>query len=150
MLDATPYDFGLLTNRMHMAWLSHIGGRLKSDYRYSIGLVYNTFPWPTATDTQRDRISALAEAVLTARTNHPTSSLAQLYDPLTMPADLRAAHTALDRAVDRLYRAEPFTSDRDRVEHLFTRYAALVDPLATTGARANTRIARARAKATPA
>lgn len=143
MLDATPYDFGVLTSRMHMAWLSHIGGRLKSDYRYSIGLVYNTFPWPTPTDAQRAKVASLAEAVLAARANHPTASLAILYDPLTMPADLRAAHTALDRAVDRLYRAEPFNSDRDRVEHLFTRYAALVDPLATAGARANARVRRA-------
>ena len=132
---------------MHMAWLSHVGGRLESRFQYGIGVVYNTFPWPDATEAQRAKIAALAEAVLAARTNHPTSSLAQLYDPLTMPADLRAAHTALDRAVDRLYRAEPFGSDRDRVEHLFGRYAALVDPLATAGVKANRRVARA-AKAT--
>ena len=150
MLDATPYDFGILTSRMHMAWLSHIGGRLKSDYRYSIGLVYNTFPWPDATEAQRAKVSALAQAVLAARANHPTASLAILYDPLTMPADLRAAHTALDRAVDRLYRAEPFApglaGDRDRVEHLFDRYAAHVDPLATAGVRANRRVARRAAR----
>nr|WP_310523276.1 DNA methyltransferase [Polymorphobacter sp.] len=150
VLDATPYDFGVLTSRMHMAWLSHIGGRLKSDYRYSIGLVYNTFPWPSTTDVQQAKVAALAEAVLASRANHPTASLAQLYDPLTMPADLRAAHTALDRAVDRLYRAEPFavgqSGDRDRVEHLFTRYAAMVDPLATAGAKANARNARAKTK----
>ncbi len=150
VLDATPLDFGILTSRMHMAWLSHIGERLKSDYRYSIGLVYNTFPWPTASDTQRAKITALAEAVLAARANHPTASLAQLYDPLTMPANLRAAHTALDRAVDRLYRAEGFAAgvggDRDRVEHLFTRYAAMINPLATAGAKANSRNARAKAR----
>lgn len=143
-------DFGILTSRMHMAWLSHIGGRLESRYRYSIGLVYNTFPWPTASDAQRAKISTLAEAVLAARANHPTASLAQLYDPLTMPADLRAAHNALDRAVDRLYRAEGFAAgvagDRDRVEHLFTRYAAMVDPLATAGAKANARVARAKTR----
>lgn len=147
MPDATPFDFGILTSRMHMAWLSHIGGRLKSDYRYSIGLVYNTFPWPAATEAQRAKVAALADAVLAARANHPTANLAILYDPLTMPADLRAAHTALDRAVDRLYRAEAFGSDRDRVEHLFTRYAALVDPLATAGVRANARVARRAARA---
>ena len=139
---AKIWDFAILTSAMHMAWLRQIGGRLKSDYRYSIGLVYNTFPWPAATEAQREKVAALAQAVLDARANHPTANLAQLYDPLTMPADLRAAHAALDRAVDRLYRPEPFSGDADRVALLFTRYAALVDPLATTGARANARNAR--------
>ena len=124
-----------------MAWMRTVAGRLESRYSYS-PTVYNTFPWPTPTDAQRAKIAALADTVLAARANHPTASLAILYDPLTMPADLRAAHAALDRAVDRLYRAEPFGSDRDRVEHLFGRYAALVDPLATAGVRANARTAR--------
>lgn len=148
--DATPYDFGILTSRTHMAWLGHIGGRLETRYRYSIGLVYNTFPWPDATEAQRSKIETLAQAVLAARANHPIASLAQLYDPLIMPADLRSAHAALDRAVDRLYRADAFPAgvagDRDRVEHLFTRYAAMVDPLATAGAKANARNARAKVK----
>lgn len=150
MLDATPFDFGMLTSRMHMAWLSHIGGRLKSDYRYSIGLVYNTFPWPDPTEAQRAKIAALADTVLAVRDNHPTASLAILYDPLTMPSDLRAAHSALDRAVDRLYRADPFASDRDRVEHLFGRYAALIDPLATSGVKANRRTERRAGRITTA
>ena len=131
---------------MHMAWLAHIGGRLKSDYRYSIGLVYNTFPWPDATPAQRAKIEALAQAVLDARLAHPTASLADLYDPDTMPGDLRKAHHALDLAVDRLYRTAPFASDRDRVEHLFGRYEALVNPLATAGVKANKRVARNAAK----
>ena len=129
-----------------MAWLAHIGGRLKSDYRYSIGLVYNTFPWPDATPAQRAKIEALAQAVLDARLAHPTASLADLYDPDTMPGDLRKAHHALDLAVDRLYRTAPFASDRDRVEHLFGRYEALVNPLATAGVKANKRVARNAAK----
>lgn len=123
------YDFAILTSRAHMAWLSHIGGRLKSDYRYSIGLVYNTFPWPDATLAQRETIEEMAQAVLDAREAHPTSSLADLYDPDTMPANLRKAHAALDKAVDRLYRRAPFESDRDRVEHLFGLYEKLVNPL---------------------
>jgi hypothetical protein len=114
LADATLFDFAILTSRAHMAWLAHIGGRLESRYRYSIGLVYNTFPWPDATPAQRGRIEALAEAVLDARAAHPTSSLADLYDPDTMPADLRRAHAALDTAVDKLYRPAPFASDRDR------------------------------------
>ena len=133
-----------------MAWIKTVAGRLESRYSYS-PTVYNTFPWPTASAAQRARIAALAEAVLAARADHPTASLAQLYDPLTMPANLRAAHTALDRAVDRLYRADAFppgvAGDRDRVEHLFTRYAAMVDPLATAGVKANVRNARAKARA---
>ena len=109
-----------------------------------LGLVYNTFPWPDATTAQRAKIEALAQAVLDARAAHPTSSLADLYDPDTMPPNLRRAHHALDLAVDRLYRAAPFASDRDRVEHLFGRYEALVNPLATTGVKANRRVARGR------
>lgn len=149
VLEATLWDFAVLTSRAHMAWLAHVGGRLKSDYSYSTGLVYNTFPWPDATSAQRERIAALAQAVLDARAAHPTASLADLYDPDTMPANLRKAHAALDTAVDRLYRAAPFASDRDRVEHLFGRYEALVNPLHTTGAAKNRRVAK-RAKPRPA
>jgi hypothetical protein len=125
-----------------MAWLAQIGGRLKSDFRYSIGLVYNTFPWPDATPAQRAKIESLAQAIIGARAAYSTSSLADLYDPDTMPGDLRRAHHALDLAVDRLYRATPFASDRDRVEHLFGRYEALVNPLETKGVKANRRVAR--------
>ncbi len=145
VLDASKFDFGICTSCMHMAWLSHIGGRLKSDYRYSIGLVYNTFPWPEASDAQREKIETLAQAVLDAREEWPTSSLADLYDPDTMPANLRKAHRALDTAVDRLYRPNtkgaPFDSDRDRVEHLFGLYEKLVDPL-SDAERQNKRTAR--------
>lgn len=143
LTEASLFDFAILTSRAHMAWLAHIGGRLESRFRYSIGLVYNTFPWPDATPAQRDRIEALAQAVLDVRAAHTTSSLADLYDPDTMPANLRKAHTALDAAVDRLYRAAPFASDRDRVEHLFGRYEALINPLERLGAAKNKRVARA-------
>lgn len=142
VVEATLWHFGIMTSRAHMAWLAHIGGRLKSDFRYSSGLVYNPFPWPDATPAQRDKIEALAQAVLDARAAHPTSSLADLYDPDTMPANLRKAHAALDAAVDRLYRAAPFDSDRDRVEHLFGRYEALVNPLERLGVAKNKRVAR--------
>ena len=144
MMGATLMDLAILTSRAHMAWLAHIGGRLKSDFRYSIGLVYNTFPWPDITPAQRAKVEALAQAVLDARAAHPISSLADLYDPDTMPANLRKAHTALDTAVDRLYRPAPFATDRDRVEHLFGRYEALVNPLERLGAAKNRRVARTR------
>jgi hypothetical protein len=142
LTGATLWHFAALTSRTHMAWLAQIGGRLKSDFRYSTGLVYNTFPWPDATPAQRVKVEQLAQAVLDARAAHLTASLADLYDPDTMPGDLRRAHNALDLAVDKLYRPAPFASDRDRVEHLFGRYEALVNPLATTGIKANKRVAR--------
>ena len=139
--NASLEIFAYITSRMHMAWLGHIGGRMKSDYSYSSGLVYNTFPWPKATPAQREKIEQLAQAVLGAREAHPTSSLADLYDPDTMPANLRKAHTTLDTAVDRLYRRAPFESDRDRVEHLFGLYEKLVNPL-SDAEKQNKRIKR--------
>lgn len=134
---ADLWDFALITSRMHMAWLRFIGGRLKSDYRYSIGMVYNPFPWPAAPDTKtREKIRALAQGVLDARAAHQGATLADLYDPDTMPPDLRKAHRALDEAVDKLYRAQPFASDRERVEHLFALYEKLTAPmLAAAGAK---------------
>ena len=127
--DADLWHFGVLTSSMHMAWLRQIGGRLKSDYRYSIGIVYNTFPWPEANDRQRERIRSLGQAVLDARAQFPGSTLADLYDVYAMPWQLRKAHRALDAAVDRLYRSAAFTGDRDRAEHLFGLYERLVAPL---------------------
>jgi len=120
--DANLWQFAVLTSAAHMAWLRHIGGRLKSDYRYSIGLVYNTFPWPRAEGAKRAAVERLAQAVLDARAAHEGATLADLYDPDLMPPDLRKAHRALDEAVDHLYRPQPFASDRDRAEHLFGLY----------------------------
>jgi hypothetical protein len=134
LLDGDLWHFGVLTSSMHMAWLRQIGGRLESRYRYSIGIVYNTFPWPEATDPQRARIQSLAQAVLDARAQFSTSTLADLYDADVMPWQLRKAHRALDRAVDKLYRSAPFTGDRDRAEHLFGLYERLVAPLTATSA----------------
>ena len=113
---------------MHMAWLRHIGGRLKSDYRYSIGLVYNTFPTPPA-DADLSKLEPLAQAVLDVRAAFPDATLADLYDPDLMPPALRRAHQALDRAVDRLYRRGGFASERERVEHLFMLYETMRAPL---------------------
>lgn len=121
--------FGLLTSSMHMSWLRHIGGRLKSDFRYSIGLVYNTFPVPPGGTGDLDILQPLSEAVLTARAAHPGATLADLYDPDRMPVDLHRAHQALDRAVDKLYRRAPFHSDRERAEHLLGLYEKMISPL---------------------
>ncbi|MBC6408768.1 MAG: class I SAM-dependent DNA methyltransferase [Rhodobacteraceae bacterium] len=125
---ATLAQFALLQSAMHMAWLRTFGGRLKSDYRYSIGMVYNTFPMPPGGDPVG--LEGHAQAILDARANYPDASLADLYDPDIMPADLRRAHRANDRAVDRLYRRTAFKSERDRVEHLFQLYETMTNPLA--------------------
>ena len=139
---ATLADFALLTSTMHMAWLRHIGGRLKSDYRYSIGLVYNTFPLPPK-DVDVSPLDPLAQAVLDVRAAHPDATLADLYDPDLMPVDLRRTHQALDRAVDRLYRPRKFSSERERVEHLFALYEQMRAPL-TAGTKKKTRRKRTR------
>ena len=134
LVNATKPTFALLTSAMQMAWMRHFGGRLKSDYRYSIGVVYNTFPLPPVSEKDLQRLAPHADAVLAARANHPNATLADLYDPDAMPPDLRRAHSALDRAVDRLYRRTRFTSERERVEHLFALYEQLQVPLAAEAA----------------
>ncbi len=148
--NATLTDFALLTSAMHMAWLRHVGGRLKSDYRYSIGLVYNTFPTPPGfASGEADLLSnlePLAQAVLDARAGHPGATLADLYDPDLMPPTLRRAHTRLDRAVDRLYRQRRFSSERERVEHLFMLYESMRVPLDTVMRRQPKRRSRHRVR----
>ena len=123
--NATQYHFGILSSAMHMAWTRTVCGRLKSDYRYSVGIVYNNFPWPDPSDTQRAAVETAAQAVLDARALYPTSTLADLYDPRTMPAALVKAHQQLDRAVDAAYSRKKFSGDSDRVAFLFERYQAL-------------------------
>ncbi len=101
--NASIYTFGIITSNVHMAWTRTIAGRLKSDYRYSNTMVYNTFPWPNPTKEQKDKIEKTAQAILDARAKYPDSSLADLYDELTMPSDLRKAHQENDKAVMEAY-----------------------------------------------
>lgn len=101
--DATLYDFGILTSNVHMAWMRTVAGRLKSDYRYSAKIVYNNFPWPEVTETQKEKISKTAQAILDTRALYPESSLADIYDELTMPVELRRAHQANDKSVMEAY-----------------------------------------------
>ena len=101
--DATLYHFGVLTSNVHMAWMRSVCGRLKSDYRYSKDIVYNNFPWPSPTDEQKAKIEQTAQAILDARAMYPDSSLADLYDEVTMPKELRRAHQQNDRAVWEAY-----------------------------------------------
>lgn len=123
--NADLYEFGILESCVHMAWLRTIGGRLKSDYRYATSLVYNTFPWCNADDKQKQKIEETAQAILDARAKYPDSSLADLYDPLTMPADLLKAHKANDKAVLQAYELPNDASENDIVAHLFKMYENL-------------------------
>lgn len=121
--SATLCHFGILTSGMHMVWVKYVCGRIKSDYRYSKDIVYNNFPWAeNPTDKQIARIEECATKVLEARALFADSSLADLYDPITMPPALVKAHNELDRAVDAAYRSAPFTSDSSRIEFLFDLY----------------------------
>jgi len=125
--NATYYEFAMLSSRMHMDWLRLVGGRLKSDYRYSAKLVYNTFPWPTCTEAQRKHIESLAEEVLLAREETFEWTMEQMYDPDKMPANLLKAHQALDQAVERLYRDKPFRDTAERQAYLLARYEELTE-----------------------
>ena len=122
--NATLYHFGVLISTMHMAWTRAVCGRLKSDYRYSNKLVYNNFPWPEVDEKQQVKISELAQKVLDARALYPSSSLADLYDPNTMPPELIDAHRKLDAAVEKAY-GRRFSNDADRVAFLFEKYEEL-------------------------
>lgn len=133
---ASLFQFGVLSSTMHMAWVRHVAGRLESRYRYSAKLVYNNYPWPAApTDQQRLAVESAAQDVLDARSQYPQACLADLYNPVSMPAPLAKAHGKLDRAVDRCYRSQKFESERKRVEYLFDRYQQLVQPLLPTQKR---------------
>ena len=127
--DATIPAFAILPSAIHMAWMRTVTGRMKSDYMYSVGVVYNTFPWPALADKAKATLTRTGQAILDARDNHPNATLADLYDPDAMPLDLRKAHRENDRAVDRLYRRRVFESERERVEFLFARYEELRAPL---------------------
>ncbi|WP_330654829.1 type IIL restriction-modification enzyme MmeI [Chordicoccus furentiruminis] len=123
--NADCYDFGVLTSNVHMAWVRCVTGRLKSDYQYSGAIDYNTFPWPTPTEDQKNRISQTAQGILDARALYPDSSLADLYDPLTMPPELRKAHTRNDIAVMQAYGFSTKMSESDCVGELMRMYQKL-------------------------
>ena len=139
-VNASLFHFAVLNSTMHMAWLRAVGGRLKSDFRYSKDIVYNNFPWPDLPPPQpspagggggkqREAIESAAQGVLDARAQFPDATLADLYDPLTMPPVLVKAHQTLDRAVDAAYGKRSFKSDAERVAFLFERYQQLTSLL---------------------
>ena len=127
IIDATPYEFGILTSSIHMAWMRAVCGRLKSDYRYSKDIVYNNFPWPNPTDEQKAKIERTAQAILDARAKYPESSLADLYDETFMPLELRKAHQANDRAVMESYGFAKDTGESEIVAELFRMYEKLAE-----------------------
>ncbi len=120
------YLFGVLTSAMHMVWIKTVGGKLKSDYRYSGSMVYNTFPWPVdVAEKKKSAIVSCVEKIFDIRKSYPDSTLADLYDPEAMPPDLTNAHHDLDRAVEKCYRARPFADDQERLAFLFEMYEKL-------------------------
>jgi hypothetical protein len=149
--NATKYHFGVLQSSMHMAWMRTVCGRMKSDYQYSAGIVYNNFPWPEASEKHQTAVETAAQSVLDARAKHPEATLADLYDPLATPPNLSKAHAQLDKAVDAAYGYKPVLSkvegpvlskvegaalsraegsgkdDAARVAFLFERYLALLE-----------------------
>ena len=125
--NGTLFEFGILTSLAHNDWMRLVAGRLKSDYRYSGTIVYNTFPFPNATDEQKKSIENLAEEILLARASNAGMTLAELYDPDKMPEDLKQAHSTLDDAVDKLYRPQGFSNTEERLAHLLARYEQLIE-----------------------
>lgn len=123
--DAEKWLFALLTSKMHNLWVRTVGGRLKTDYRYSATLCYNTFPFPKLTAAQKEELERLAQNILDIRDENFDMTLGEMYNPESMPEELREAHHQLDLAVERIYRPEPFTSDEERLEHLFKLYAKM-------------------------
>ena len=124
--NATLFHFGVLISNVHSAWMRTVCGRLKSDYRYSTTIVYNTFPWCTPTEEQKSKIEETAQAILDARAASPGCSLADWYDETTMTPELRKAHQNNDRAVMKAYGFPPSLSEMDVVARLMEMYQQLV------------------------
>ncbi len=124
--NADYYTFSVLMSNVHNAWMRLVAGRMKSDYQYSKNIVYNNFPWCTPTDEERAAIEKTAQGILDARARYPESSLADLYDDVTMPPDLREAHRANDRAVMRAYGFSTKLTESACVAELMKRYEELV------------------------
>jgi hypothetical protein len=128
--NATLYHFGVLSSLLHMTWVKYVCGRLESRFRYSNTIVYNNFPWAESpTEAQKQAVERAAQAVLDARQQFPSSSLADLYDPLSMPPALVKAHQDLDRAVDKCYRPKAFSTEQERITFLFELYERYTAPL---------------------
>jgi len=147
---AALFHFGVLSSSMHVAWMHQDCGRLKSEYRYSNQLVYSIYPWPEAPSAkQRAAVEAAAQGVLDARKEFPDATLADLYNPLTMPSGLVKAHAELDCAVDLCYRSQSFQNDPQRVEHLFVLYEKLTSPLIAPAKKSHRKSTEVRTRLKP-
>ncbi|SNB43123.1 hypothetical protein LVDJXP189_2360005 [Flavobacterium psychrophilum] len=120
--DAEPWMFGLLSSNIHFVWVKAVAGRLETRIQYSNTLCYNTFPFPTISEKQKENINLHVFAILEEREKYPEKNLAQLYDASKIPKGLKAAHHELDLAIERCYRLKPFESDVERLEFLFNEY----------------------------
>jgi hypothetical protein len=125
VFNAEPWLFAVLTSRIHMVWVRAVGGRLKTDYRYSSQLCYNTFPFPDITTKQKENLNLYVFAILDERAKH-NKTMAQLYNPDTMPKGLLQAHQELDIAIEQCYRLQPFKNDTERLEYLFKQYEEMI------------------------
>lgn len=121
-----PYIFGIVSSRMHMVWIRNVGGKMKTDIQYSKTLCYNTFPFPDITTKQKENLNLYVFAILDERAKHPSKTMAQLYNPTTMPKGLLQAHQELDTAIEQCYRLQPFKNDTERLEYLFKMYEEMV------------------------
>ncbi|MEA3547699.1 MAG: type IIL restriction-modification enzyme MmeI [Thermodesulfobacteriota bacterium] len=124
--DPPPHIFAIISSRIHMTWVRAVAGRLKTDYRYSSALCYNTFPFPEISEKQKDTLEEHVFNILDERELHSEKTMAQLYDPDKMPDGLRQAHHEMDMAVEKCYRSRPFNSDEERLEYLFKLYEEMV------------------------
>ena len=124
--DCNAYHFSVFSSLIHNIWMKMIGGKLKTDYRYSSSIIYNNFPFPPISKTQKEELTTHTFRILEEREKHPEKTLAQLYDPDKMPDGLREAHRLNDLAVERCYRSKPFESDEERLEYLFKLYEKMI------------------------
>ena len=125
--DAEPWIFGVVTSLMHMVWVRAVAGRLKTDYRYSAELCYNTFPFPKISEQQKKRIELCVQDILRVREKYSERTMAELYDPDKMPKDLLDAHHSLDLVIESCYRRKPFENDEQRLAHLFKMYEMMTN-----------------------
>lgn len=119
---AEPWIFTILTSAMHISWTRTVGGKMKTDYRYSNTIVYNNFPVPPLSDAMKEKLTEAALRVLDVREYHCEKTLAELYDPDKMPDDLREAHATVDALVDSIYSKKPYETDDQRLSDLFAMY----------------------------
>lgn len=127
ILNQDPTVFGLVSSKMHIVWVGAVGGRMKTDYRYSSAICYNTFPFPEVSDKKKQLVAEKAMAIVAIREAYPEFSIEDLYDPDSMPPDLKQAHEELDVVVEQCYQIKPFYSDTERLECLFKLYEKMME-----------------------